>query len=189
VDDGADSVKLYIDGVLDKSDEGSLRNPNRFPCHPVGYCFELQFGGYYETHDVRYFQGQVDEVSLYNRALSSDEIQGIFLLGSLGKCGEEDSDGDGYRPPEDCDDTDPNINPNTAEISFNFVDENCDGNLGDCDPCAAWASHGAYVRCVSDAVSNCSTNTFLPEEADAFVSSAVRSDIGKKGFVPPECAL
>src|SRR5262245_25654657 len=74
VDDGADSVKLYIDGVLDKTDDGDLRSPNRFPCHSAGYCFELQFGGYYETHDVEYFNGQVDEVSLYNRALTAVEI-------------------------------------------------------------------------------------------------------------------
>jgi len=29
--------------------------------------------------------------------------------------------------------------------------------------------------------------SFTPEEADAIVSSAVHSDIGKPGFVPPEC--
>lgn len=98
-----------------------------------------------------------------------------------------DEDGDGFRPPDDCDETDPNVNPNALEISFNFVDENCDGDLGDCDPCIAWSNHGQYVRCVADAVNDCSTNSFTPEEADGFVSSAVRSDIGKPGFVPPEC--
>jgi len=88
VDDGVNSVKLYIDGVLDKSDDGALRNPNRFPCHPAGYCFELQFGGYYETHDVEYFKGQVDEVTLYNRALTAAEIQTVFAAGSQGKCSQ-----------------------------------------------------------------------------------------------------
>jgi len=75
VDDGATAVQLYIDGVLDKSDDGALRDPNRFPCHPSGeYCFALQFGGVYETHDVEYFHGQVDEVTIYSRALDAFEI-------------------------------------------------------------------------------------------------------------------
>ena len=35
-----------------------------------------------------YFNGEVDEVSLYNRALSPDEIAGIYLAGSYGICPE-----------------------------------------------------------------------------------------------------
>ncbi len=37
----------------------------------------------------------------------------------------EDVDGDGWEPPEDCDDTDPEINPDATEV--------CDGDDNDCD--------------------------------------------------------
>jgi hypothetical protein len=32
------------------------------------------------------FQGKIDEISLYNRALTADEVQALFSAGSLGKC-------------------------------------------------------------------------------------------------------
>jgi hypothetical protein len=39
---------------------------------------------------------------------------------------EDDADGDGYSPPEDCDDNDPDRNPDVAE-ACNGIDDNCDG--------------------------------------------------------------
>ena len=93
VDDGANSIKLYVDGVLDKSDDGPLWNPNRFPCLGGGFCFPLQFGAWFEPGACggggacnQFFQGQVDEVSLYSRVLDAGEIQAIFNAGPAGKC-------------------------------------------------------------------------------------------------------
>lgn len=40
----------------------------------------------------------------------------------------QDQDGDGFSPPQDCDDTNEDINPNAPEILDNNVDENCDGH-------------------------------------------------------------
>ena len=35
---------------------------------------------------TRYFHGMVDEVSIYNRALSASDIAGIYYAGAAGKC-------------------------------------------------------------------------------------------------------
>src|SRR5262249_7126146 len=34
----------------------------------------------------RYFKGQIDEVGIYNRALTAAEIEAIYYVGSEGKC-------------------------------------------------------------------------------------------------------
>jgi len=133
-----------------------------------------------------YYRGLIDEVTIFDQALSAGEIQAIFDADSAGMC--KDADGDGYRPPEDCDESDPGINPDALELPWNFVDENCDGNLGDCDPCFDWRNHGEYVRCIAHAVNDLTEQGHLTEEeGDEIVSSAARSDIGKKGHTPPEC--
>ena len=130
--------------------------------------------------------GLIDELSVYDRALQVGEIGLIFTADAAGKC--KDEDGDGFRPPADCDETDPFINPDGIELPGNFVDENCDGNLGDCAPCFTWKNHGEYVRCVAHTVHDLVTQGYLAEEvADEFVSSAARSDIGKRGYTPLEC--
>jgi len=46
----------------------------------------------------------------------------------------EDWDGDGYEPPADCDDTDPDVHPDAVDVPYNGVDEDCyDGDLVDVD--------------------------------------------------------
>ena len=43
-----------------------------------------------------------------------------------------DADGDGWSTPDDCDDTDPQVNPDQIEICNDSVDNNCDGGSGTC---------------------------------------------------------
>jgi hypothetical protein len=75
--DGSD-VKLYVDGVLE--DEQPATFPLDYDTRPVfiGTSGEFFFDGK--------LQGLVDEVEIFNRALSAAEIQAIFNAGSAGKC-------------------------------------------------------------------------------------------------------
>ena len=61
-------------------------------------------------------------------------------------------------------------------------------DLGTCDPCASWKNHGQYVSCVAHAVNALVKHGVLTRNTgDELVSSAAQSQIGKKGYVPPEC--
>ena len=143
--------RLYVDGVeigsATNSALGDIRNPH-----------DLIFGADNRLRTDDFAAVTMDEISYFNRALFPAEIVAIFDAGILGKC--KDEDGDGFRAPDDCDDTDPAINPDAQEIIFNFVDENCDGNLGDCDP----ASRGAIMASTFDvspmpsAIAACTTS-------------------------------
>lgn len=70
------SLKLYVDGALDGSVVAS---------GPIAPSTEpLRFGG--AGSGPWFFNGRVDEASLYNRALSASEIQAIYNAGTAGKC-------------------------------------------------------------------------------------------------------
>ncbi|MCB9779907.1 MAG: FG-GAP repeat protein [Alphaproteobacteria bacterium] len=43
-----------------------------------------------------------------------------------------DADGDGYSSVDDCDDSDPSVNPGSDEVCNDAVDNDCDGTSGDC---------------------------------------------------------
>ena len=71
------TMSIYVDGTLDASQSASgVINQNTLP---------LDLGANSGSPGLM-FSGLIDEVSLYNRALSSDEIAAIYAAGSSGKC-------------------------------------------------------------------------------------------------------
>ena len=73
--DGA-NYQLYVNGVLEASTTQSGVSLGSGPDMTIGT--DNQF--------VEWFVGLIDEVEVFNRALSSSEIQAIFNAGSAGKC-------------------------------------------------------------------------------------------------------
>ena len=74
--DGGSSVVLYVDGALDTAATKTYRTTQ---------TGKLYIGSTVEGSN-EYFKGLVDEVDIFNRALSETEIQSIVNAGSAGKC-------------------------------------------------------------------------------------------------------
>ena len=72
------TVRIYIDGQLDAAYQ-QMVTPFTNSSNP------LQIGGILNITDDK-FQGVIDELTLYNRALTGSEIQAIYASGSAGKC-------------------------------------------------------------------------------------------------------
>jgi hypothetical protein len=68
-------TKLFLNGALFGS------NPATFS--RILYANDIRVGGGYANG--RFFKGQIDEVSIYTRALSQTEIQDVYNAGSAGK--------------------------------------------------------------------------------------------------------
>ena len=66
--------RLYVNGLLKTTAGGNLGPINAAP---------LEIGG---SGSCATFGGLIDEVEIFNRALSGQEIQAIFNAGSAGKC-------------------------------------------------------------------------------------------------------
>jgi hypothetical protein len=66
---------IYVDGTPVSSEVNTVAIPN-----PNG---PLTIG---QTENLGFHDGLIDEVEIFNRALSQSEIQGIFTAGSLSKC-------------------------------------------------------------------------------------------------------
>ncbi|MBE7502642.1 MAG: hypothetical protein HS113_20620 [Verrucomicrobiales bacterium] len=75
---GPDTVSLYLDGTLDVAYPREIVPlPNRSP---------VQIGGITAEGNRFSFVGIIDELSLYHRALSADELRAIYDAGAAGKC-------------------------------------------------------------------------------------------------------
>jgi hypothetical protein len=69
------NLRMYINGVLENTVATTITTVGSHSENPrIGN--DINFG----------FRGQVDEVSLYNRALSATEVSAIFNAGTAGKC-------------------------------------------------------------------------------------------------------
>jgi hypothetical protein len=71
------SISVYVNGVLVGP---AIATSGQI----VSSAHNLQIG--HDPSNPRYFNGLIDEASLYNRALSASEIQAIYASGIAGKC-------------------------------------------------------------------------------------------------------
>ena len=63
---------------------GSLESTSPFSSFTDTNSADLLFGSY--TGQSTFLNGEIDEVELFNRALSASEIQAIYNAGTAGKC-------------------------------------------------------------------------------------------------------
>jgi hypothetical protein len=75
---GSNFVQLYVNGALERQTNVSF--PQDYGNRP------LFFGTSGQSYWDHKFKGTLDEVSLYNRALGSNEIAAIYGAGAAGKC-------------------------------------------------------------------------------------------------------
>ncbi len=78
--DSSGNMNLYLDGQL----AGAAQAPNADTTSTIPFTIGAWSGSQYGT--LEYFSGEIDAISVYNRALAASEVQAIFNAGSAGKC-------------------------------------------------------------------------------------------------------
>lgn len=111
------SVAMYVNGVLDRA-----ANLPRGPHNTTGTTWTigagLRGGNYPE-----WFNGLIDDVAVYDRALSAAEIATAFADGPL----QPDSDGDGLN--DESDNCPAVANPDQADLDGDGAGDACDPDL------------------------------------------------------------
>ncbi len=103
--------------ALDLEGDGNFSEPPGFRDYTAGDCdSDLRLDALSDLRDAG------DPALLDPDGSRSD-------VGAYGGPGAEveDSDGDGWAAGEDCDDSDPDINPGAEEVWYDGVDQDCDG--------------------------------------------------------------
>ena len=119
-------AKLYLNGILvgennvPKSTNGQSNNNNpiRIGDRPIGIY----------SPDRDCFNGLIDDVRVYNYALSEESIQHIAQSTI-----NPDADMDGYLSDVDCNDCDAAVNPGAAELC-DGIDNDCNGDIDEVYP-------------------------------------------------------
>ncbi len=89
-------IRIYVNGVLKGTAADGTSGTS---------TFTFRIGA--QPDEQLPWNGLIDEVEVFDRALSASEIQSIFNAGSAGKCKDIDTDGDGIDDDDDsCPDSD-----------------------------------------------------------------------------------
>jgi hypothetical protein len=75
---------VFVDGVRRDNNEEHVTLTNLDVPQPL-WLGRHHANGYVDREDI-YFQGDIDELTFYRRALTEKEIQSIFRAGAHGKC-------------------------------------------------------------------------------------------------------
>jgi hypothetical protein len=75
---------IFVDGVFQRNNPGEAALTDLDVPQPL-WLGRHHANGYVDREDI-YFQGDIDELTFYRRALTEKEIQSIFLAGAHGKC-------------------------------------------------------------------------------------------------------
>jgi RHS repeat-associated protein len=80
---GSNYIQLYTNGML--AGTTTYTSPQNYGSYPLCFGYSGGFNNNTNAWDAR-LAGSLDEVTLYNRALSSNEIAALYNAGSYGKC-------------------------------------------------------------------------------------------------------
>lgn len=125
----------------------------------------------------RAWEGELDEIDLFNRALTANEIEDIYILDTAGKCKVGDGDDDGVL--DNVDNCPTVLNADQADLNDNGIGDVCEiAQL--CPTDGDWKNHGKYVSCVTHAAKDLwKAGAISRSEKSAIVSAAAQSDVGK----------
>jgi hypothetical protein len=123
-DQATETVSIYIDGVLEGVSFGAS-----FPCYAAN---DFLIGGLtISGQGFNYFVGLIDDVRVYDHALSADEVA-VLAQAEPAPCGPApDADNDGF--PDKCDNCPNTFNPDQKDSDRDGIGDVCDPVLLPCN--------------------------------------------------------